>query len=126
MEITEKLFQSIIDYIGRKTSIGFAVSLLSKVIEVNKEKYEVLNLIDFNKTQYNRGMESIRIDNQINYYKTFELGKALRSIILETGENLDSIHKMEYIEGAVSKQIHARRMIKRNPSKQDTTPGLET
>jgi len=98
-ELTEKLFQSIIDFVGSRTSIGFTVSLLDKVIDKNKGKHEVLNLIDLNKNQYNKGVESIRIDDQINDFKPFEIGKALREIIQDIGENLNFEYKMRYIEG---------------------------
>ncbi|OYT30159.1 hypothetical protein B6U98_00020 [Thermoplasmatales archaeon ex4572_165] len=96
-ELTEKILQSIIQFIGHRTSVGFAVSLIDDIINFQKEKHEILKTILINKNQYCKGMDAIIVDEQINDYKPYELGKALRDIIRNAGKDLNIEHKMKYI-----------------------------
>jgi len=94
-----KAFAALIQFIGEKTSTGFAVSLVDRVLDSLKDEHQAIELIEIDKTQYSKGMMSIQIDDKINDLKPHQVGKLIRDIIQDVGEYLDVEHKMLYIEG---------------------------
>ncbi len=79
--LIKKVISVLVDMIGRETSKSFAVSALDKIIKNLNQKYEILNYIKIDETNYDKGSEAFYIEPEINSVESFKIGKAIREII---------------------------------------------
>ena len=84
--------------IGSRTAESFAVATIDNIIEELQEEHDVLKYIKIDKSQYEKGSEAINIMPEINNIESYKLGKAIREIIKEAGEELDKDKKASFIE----------------------------
>jgi len=79
--LVKRVLNVLIDMIGRETSVGFAVITLNSIIKNLKEKYDVLNYIKIDESNFNKGSEAFFVESTINSVESFKIGKAIREII---------------------------------------------
>lgn len=87
--LVRKSFDVLIQIIGEKTSKGFAVASLDKIISELQDKHDVLRLIVIDKTRYNKGLDAVQIMPEINTVESYRLGKALKEIVKRSQDNLE-------------------------------------
>lgn len=86
--LVEKILEVLIQIISEKTSQAFAIVIIDKILMELRKKYEILQSITIDKSQYSKGIESINILPTINLAEPYQLGKAMRDIIRFTRKNL--------------------------------------
>lgn len=86
--LVEKVLEVLIQIISEKTSQAFAIVIIDKILMELRKKYEILQSITIDKSQYSKGIESISILPNINLAEPYQLGKAMRDIIRFTRKNL--------------------------------------
>lgn len=88
-EIIEHILQMLIDKIGRRTSISFAVVIIDKVIKELKTKYDFLKYIKIKNTLYSEGINAVTVMPEINSVESGELYNAVKYLIITIVKGLD-------------------------------------
>jgi len=85
------ILKSTIGVIGRRTSEAYANVIISSAIDELKEKYNFLQFIEIKGTQYKEIFDTVDIKQDINNFKTKEVGEAakffIKKIIRVMGKN---------------------------------------
>jgi translation elongation factor EF-1beta len=79
--ILSEIFQIILDVIEKKISIEFGVKYIDAMIIKIQDKHDILKYIKVDKSRLNEGMNAIEIMPEINSVDSYELGKAIKSIL---------------------------------------------
>jgi len=79
--ILSEIFQVILNVIEKKISVDFGVKYIDAMITKIKDKHDVLKYIKVDKTKLNEGIHAIEISPEINSVDSYELGKAIKSIL---------------------------------------------
>jgi len=85
--IFTKTIELIIDTIGEKTSIGFAVSMIDSIIEKLKDRHSVLNNIKIDKSLFESGIKAFDIMQEINNESSHDLARAIKDIMKNIQNN---------------------------------------
>jgi hypothetical protein len=80
-EIIEHILQTLIDKIGRRTSVSFAVVLIDTVIKELKSKYDFLKYIKIKNTLYSEGINAVTVMSEIDYVESREFFIGIKNLI---------------------------------------------
>jgi len=88
-EIIEHVLQTLIDKIGRRTSVSFAVVLLDTVIRDLKSKYYFLKYVKIKNTLYSEGINAVTVMAEIDSVESSEFFSAVKHLINTIVKGLD-------------------------------------
>jgi len=80
-DTTEIILKSIIGVISRRTSEKYANVIISNVVKDLQLKYDFLKFIKISGSEYSELLENLKIENEINYIDSKEVGLALKELI---------------------------------------------
>jgi len=104
--ITRKTLKTILETVGKKTSVIHAVETIDYVIKNARLKHDVLKYITIDASRYNEGVNALLIDADINSVESYQLGKALWEIIKKVQEiNRDANFIDEFKKGLGSESL---------------------
>ena len=90
-DITKKLFESMIDVIGRRSSEDYAIIAVSNTLKKLSDKYSFFNYIKIRNISFSEIEDLILIDDLINKIDELKIGNALNDfvsvIVSSTGSN---------------------------------------
>ncbi len=88
-DVIKKTFEAIIEIIASKTSKSYALVALDTIFEKLqvKECDEILQYINIDKSQIEKGAEAITIDFDINKKDPYKISKTIKLVLKETQEN---------------------------------------
>ncbi len=87
-EIVEHALQALISKIGRRTSEGFAVITIDKILKELEAKYDFLKYIEVQNTSYSEGMDAVNILPDIDSVESAVFYKSLNDIIISAVRHL--------------------------------------
>ena len=87
-DIIDRLLQTLINISGRKTTGGYAVSVMDSTINKLQSQYDFLKHIEIRDTRYVEDSNSISVMSDINSIPAENVGKALRDIISTVNQTL--------------------------------------
>ena len=79
--ILSEIFQVILGTVEKKISVDFGVKYIDAMITKLQEKHEILKYVKVDKTRSKEGINAIEIMPEINSAESYELGKAIKSIL---------------------------------------------
>ena len=79
--IAYKIFEVLIELMGSKTSISYAVTTIETILKKLQDKHEVLGYIIIDSSKYSEGIKAISIQPEIRNVETHKLGRGLKEII---------------------------------------------
>lgn len=89
--ILNEIFRSILGIIEKKIAVDFGVKYLDALVKKNCEKHEVLKYIKIDKTRLEEGLNAIEIDPAINSVDSYDLGKAIKDLLVRAQIDLKDL-----------------------------------
>ena len=80
-EIIEHVMQTLINKIGRRTSVSFAVVIIDTVIKELNSKYDFFKYIKIKNTLYSEGINAVTVMPEIDYVESGEFFVAIKHLI---------------------------------------------
>ncbi|MEM4258253.1 MAG: hypothetical protein QXL17_03760 [Candidatus Thermoplasmatota archaeon] len=87
-DIMKKVLTTMITISGRKTTEGYATSVLETLLKQLSSRYDFLKYIDVKDTQFVEERTPITVLSNVNVVSSEEIGKALHDIITTMNKNL--------------------------------------
>ncbi len=87
-DIMKKVLTTMITISGRKTTEGYAVSVMESLLKQLSNRYDFLKYIDIKDTQFLEAQTPITVLSNVNVVSSEEIGKALHDIITTMNKNL--------------------------------------
>ncbi|MEM0466433.1 MAG: hypothetical protein QXX20_02370 [Candidatus Thermoplasmatota archaeon] len=87
-DIMKKVLTTMITISGRKTTEGYATSVLETLLKQLSSRYDFLKYIDVKDTQFLEERTPITVLSNVNVVSSEEIGKALYDIITTMNKNL--------------------------------------
>lgn len=87
-EVIRKVLMTLVNISGRKTTEGYAVSVMDSLIKKLEEKYDFLRHIEIKDTRFSEDNNSITVMSDVDSIPPTEVGKAIHAIIVIMNESL--------------------------------------
>jgi len=88
-EIMERLLQTLVSKIGRRTHESYAVVAIDTILKVLEPKYDFLKYVTVNDTLYSEGIKAVSVMPEINSVEFDEFYKAVHELVLMTVKYLE-------------------------------------
>lgn len=88
-EIMERLLQTLVSKIGRRTHESYAVVAIDTILKVLEPKYDFLKYVTVNDTLYSEGSKAVSVMPEINSVEFDEFYKAVHELVLMTVKYLE-------------------------------------
>jgi len=89
--ILNEIFRSILGIIEKKIAVDFGVKYLDAIIKKCSEKHEVLKYIKVDINRSEEGINAIEIDPVINSIDSYDLGKAIKDLLVRSQIDLKNL-----------------------------------
>lgn len=87
-EVIRKILMTLINISSRKTTEGYAISIMDSLIKKLEEKYDFLKHIEINDTRFLEDDTSVTVMTDVDSVPPTEVGKAVHAIIATMNESL--------------------------------------
>jgi hypothetical protein len=89
--IITEVFQVILGVVEKKITVDFGVKYIDAMITKMKDKHDVLKYITVDKSRLDEGIHAIEINPEINNVDSYELGKAIKDILVRSQIDLKEL-----------------------------------
>jgi len=89
--ILNEIFRSILGIIEKKIAVDFGVKYIDAIVRKTSEKHEVLKYIKVDITRLEEGINAIEIDPAVNSIDAYDLGKAIKDLLVRSQIDLKNI-----------------------------------
>jgi len=89
--ILNEVFRSILGIIEKKIAVDFGVKYIDALVKKTSEKHEIMNYIKVDVTRIEEGLDAIEIDPAINSVDSYDLGKAIKELLVRSQIDLKNL-----------------------------------